>query len=52
MLIDDDYPIGIPPGAFEKFAGRTADEWGTGISLHAFAPSIAGHGSARAAPRG
>lgn len=37
-----DYPIGSPPEALEQFTDRMADGWGTGVSVRAFAPSLAG----------
>lgn len=41
MLAAEDYPIGLPPEAFARFAARTVAEWGTGTSLRSFGPSIA-----------
>jgi pimeloyl-ACP methyl ester carboxylesterase len=44
----EDYPIGVPLEMFEAFATRAAEHWGTGVSLHGFAPSLAEDEAARA----
>jgi class 3 adenylate cyclase/dienelactone hydrolase len=41
MLAAEDYPVGIPPEVFDRFAARTEAEWGTGTSLRSFGPSVA-----------
>jgi pimeloyl-ACP methyl ester carboxylesterase len=48
LLIAEDYPAGIAPEAFEGFVARIAERWGTGASLRAFAPSLAGDEVAQA----
>jgi pimeloyl-ACP methyl ester carboxylesterase len=48
LLFADDYPLGVAPEAFEAFANRAAERWGTGVSLGAFAPSMAKDDAARA----
>jgi pimeloyl-ACP methyl ester carboxylesterase len=42
LLAGDDYPMGIAPEAFEPFEKRITEKWGTGVSLRAFVPSLAG----------
>ena len=41
LLLAEDYPLGVPAQAFEGFANRAAEGWGTGVILSAFAPSMA-----------
>jgi pimeloyl-ACP methyl ester carboxylesterase len=48
LLAGPDYPVGIPPEAFEAFMRRTVESWGTGASLRVFAPSRADDPAARA----
>lgn len=47
LLRADDYPVGVAPEDFEHFAARTAEQWGTGTSFRAFAPSMADDDGAR-----
>ena len=49
LMASDDYPIGVTAGSFEPFEKRITEKWGTGVSLHAFVPSLAGDDAVRAA---
>jgi pimeloyl-ACP methyl ester carboxylesterase len=42
MLRSDDYPIGMPDEAAERFLEIWERSWGTGIVLELSAPSVAG----------
>jgi pimeloyl-ACP methyl ester carboxylesterase len=48
LVSANDYPLGVPLEAFEQFTNRAAERWGTGVSLGAFAPSLAADETARA----
>src|SRR3954447_16862123 len=37
----DDYPEGVPVGAFDAFARRVDDEWGGPVAVNVFAPTLA-----------
>jgi DNA-binding winged helix-turn-helix (wHTH) protein/class 3 adenylate cyclase len=41
FLRGDDYPVGMPPDSFEEFCERVVGQWGTGVSVDFFAPSMA-----------
>jgi pimeloyl-ACP methyl ester carboxylesterase len=49
IMRSPDYPIGIPADAFDEFAEKIAAEWGTGVSIDIFAPSVAHDGAFRRA---